>query len=254
LSGKAIDVPALDGFDAILATGESLSEAYRRAGWGENVYTWHEAADTHVFQPRRAGRSRACDVIWAGDWGKDDRSPAVQHYLVDPMSQLGLRADVYGAGLPEPARRLLAQQGVRYRGWLPNHRLPQAFARAGATLHIPNAARGEALPGVPGIRLFEALACGIPLVCAPWRDREKLFPDDCYLAARSAGDMARVFRIATQDRDAAKEIAGNGLRAIRHKHSCAHRVEDLLKIQRLLTGRERPRGASASQRELRFMH
>jgi spore maturation protein CgeB len=253
-SSKAINIPAIDGFDVVLSTGEALSQAYRRAGWGDNVYTWHEAADTHVFQPRRAGRSRACDVIWVGDWGKDDRSPAARQYLLDPASQLGLRTDVYGAGLPDDARDLLAQHGARYRGWLPNHRLPQAFARAGTTVHIPNVARGEALPGVPGARLFEALACGIPLVCAPWRDAEKLFPPDCYLAAKSAGDMTKALRIALQDRDAAKAIAQNGLRAIRHKHSCAHRVEDLLKIQRLLSGGELPRVAAASLREVRLAH
>ena len=33
----------------------------------------------------------------------------------------------------------------------------------------------KALPGIPTIRVFEALACGIPLVSAPWQDEEGLF-------------------------------------------------------------------------------
>src|SRR5437667_8727389 len=41
----------LDGFDGVLAFGEALCDAYRRRGWGRHVFTWHEAADLHVFRP-----------------------------------------------------------------------------------------------------------------------------------------------------------------------------------------------------------
>ncbi len=42
--------------------------------------------------------------------------------------------------------------------------------------HGPRAAaavRSTALPGIPTIRPFEALACGIPLVAAPWRETRR---------------------------------------------------------------------------------
>ena len=44
------------------------------------------------------------------------------------------------------------------------------------TVHVPRRPYVEALPGIPTIRVFEALACGIPLVSAPWADSEGLFP------------------------------------------------------------------------------
>ena len=43
------------------------------------------------------------------------------------------------------------------------------------TVHVPRRPYVDALPGIPTIRVFEALACGIPLVSAPWRDEEGLF-------------------------------------------------------------------------------
>ena len=52
----------LDGFDGVLAFGEVLSEAYRRRGWGRQVFTWHEAADlerlpSHPGNPARSAIS-----------------------------------------------------------------------------------------------------------------------------------------------------------------------------------------------------
>jgi hypothetical protein len=42
----------LDYYDGVLAFGEVLSDLYRKNGWTQNVWTWHEAADTRVFYPR----------------------------------------------------------------------------------------------------------------------------------------------------------------------------------------------------------
>ena len=52
-------------------------------------------------------------------------------------------------------------------------------------MHVPRGPYAEALPGIPTIRVFEALACGIPLVSAPWDDCEGLFqPGRDYLSRR----------------------------------------------------------------------
>lgn len=49
------------------------------------------------------------------------------------------------------------------------------FAQFKVTIHVPRRPYTQALPGIPTIRLFEALACGIPLIGAPWDDVEGLF-------------------------------------------------------------------------------
>ncbi|MDB5641223.1 MAG: glycosyltransferase, partial [Hyphomicrobiales bacterium] len=48
---EAIRTFDLDGYDGVLAFGERLSEVYRDWGWRGRVFTWHEAADPHVFHP-----------------------------------------------------------------------------------------------------------------------------------------------------------------------------------------------------------
>ncbi len=87
------------------------------------------------------------------------------------------------------------------------------------------------LPGIPTIRVFEALACGIPLVCAPWDDAEGLFtPGADYLRGRG---RRRDDPGAARDRRRcrpARALAAHGLDTIRARHSCAHRAAELLAI------------------------
>jgi spore maturation protein CgeB len=84
---------------------------------------------------------------------------------------------------------------------------------------------------VPTIRVFEALACGIPLVCAPWTDAESLFtPGKDFLMARTGEDMMRHLRAVLGDAAFAHELAEHGRRTILARHTCAHRVDELLSI------------------------
>ncbi|TIV05438.1 MAG: glycosyltransferase, partial [Mesorhizobium sp.] len=82
---------------------------------------------------------------------------------------------VHGVRYPPDALTALADTGLRYEGWIANADVPKAFARHRITMHIPRRPYRESLPGIPTIRMFEALACGIPLVSAPWSDVEGLF-------------------------------------------------------------------------------
>ena len=85
---------------------------------------------------------------------------------------------------------MLARYGAHYRGWLPNYRAPEVFAAHLLTIHVPRRFYADQLPGIPTIRVFEALACGIPLVSAPWEDAEHLFtPGKDYLVARDGAEM-----------------------------------------------------------------
>jgi spore maturation protein CgeB len=98
------------------------------------------------------------------------------------------------------------------------------------TVHVPRRPYVEALPGIPTIRVFEALACGTPLICAPWRDSEGLFPEGAYLRTTGPEDMGRSLRAVLHDQDLGRELASTGLATIRNRHSCSHRVDELLSI------------------------
>ncbi|MQW88295.1 CgeB family protein [Sinorhizobium saheli] len=226
------DIARLDlsGYDFVLAFCEALRERYLKAGWGRNVVTWHEAADTSLFRPMPEV-AKTGDLVWIGNWGDDERSAEIMSFLVEPARRLKLRTTVRGVRYPGPALEALHAAGILYGGWLANAAVPTAFAEHRATVHIPRRPYVEALPGTPTIRVFEALACGIPLLSAPWADVEGLFrPGTDFLLARNGKEMARLLRQVLSEPDFAGELVAAGLETIRRRHTCAHRVDELLNI------------------------
>jgi endonuclease/exonuclease/phosphatase family metal-dependent hydrolase len=140
------------------------------------------------------------------------------------VKRLGLKARVYGVRYPAQARAALVGAGIAYAGWLPNYEVPRVFARFKVTVHVPRRPYVRALPGVPTIRPFEALACGIPLVCSPWDDVEGLFtPGKDFLTARHGAEMQRLLRALPEDEAMAHELAGYGLETVLTRHTCSHR-------------------------------
>jgi spore maturation protein CgeB len=220
----------LSFYHGVLAYGNVLRDIYLARGWAARAWTWHEAADTEVFHPMHASGS-AGDVVWVGNWGDEERTAELRQFLVEPIAALGLSAEFYGVRYPEPALELLHGAGIRYGGWLPNYRAPEVFARYKVTVHVPRGPYVHALPGIPTIRPFEALACGIPLICSPWNDVENLFsPGQDYLIARDGQEMKKHLRALLADKQMARELAAHGLETIRARHTCAHRVDELLDI------------------------
>jgi spore maturation protein CgeB len=98
-------------------------------------------------------------------------------------------------------------------------------------VHVPRRFYREQLPGIPTIRMFEALACAIPLVSAPWEDSEGLFDSGRdYLVANNAAQMRQHLEALRAEPEYARSLAAHGLRTIRARHTCSHRARELLSI------------------------
>ena len=219
----------LSHYDGVLAFGRVVADLYRRERWADRVWTWHEAADITVFAPPPVPVEKVLDLIWVGNWGDGERTAELHEYLLGPVRELNLNARVHGVRYPAEARGALAAAGADYAGWLPNHRVPHAFAEARATVHVPRGPYVEKLPGIPTIRPFEALACGLPLVCSPWDDAEHLFtPGRDYLTARDGAEMTSHLRAIFDDDALAARLAEHGRETVLARHTCGHRADELL--------------------------
>jgi spore maturation protein CgeB len=221
----------LRDYDGVLAFGTVIRDLYIHRGWIQRAWTWHEAADTRVFYPRQSSSSARGDLVWIGNWGDEERTAEIEEFLLEPSRRLGLRTSVYGVRYPAEARARLADSGVAYGGWLPNAAVPHVFAAHTMTVHIPRRPYLDALPGVPTIRPFEAMACGIPFVSARWHDAGDLFSaGEDFLVARDGDEMTAQLTRLRDDGELRRRLAARGLAAIRARHTCAHRVDELIAI------------------------
>jgi spore maturation protein CgeB len=217
-------------YDGVLAFGRVIRDLYLERGWTGRAWTWHEAADTSVFHPRDATDAEG-DLVWVGNWGDEERTRELEEFLIGPIRELGLTARVHGVRYPDAGRRALSEAGIEYAGWLPNYRVPETFARYRVTVHVPRRPYVEALPGIPTIRVFEALACGVPLVSAPWDDAEGLFaPGRDFLVACNGRAMRDRLDDVLHDAALRRSLTESGLSAIRSRHTCGHRADELLAI------------------------
>lgn len=220
----------LTNYDGVLAFGEVIRNIYLQNGWAKSVWTWHEAADDRIFHPVMAEETEG-DLVWIGNWGDDERTDELQEFIIEPVMDLGLKACFYGVRYPPEAIRMLKKAKISYRGWIPNYLVPEVFGRYRVTVHVPRRPYVQNLPGIPTIRPFEAMACGIPLVCSPWEDRDHLFrPGQDFLVAHDGNEMKKhLLDILTMESLASK-LTANGLETISKRHTCDHRARELMII------------------------
>ncbi len=216
--------------DGVLAFGDAIRRIYRDGFGIQRAWTFHEAADISVFQP--IDLPKTTDVLWIGNWGDDERTRELQEFLVGPASQMeALRVRVHGVRYPDSGLQMLRDAGIEFRGYLPNLSAPSAYSQSLLSLHVPRRQYTNGLSGIPTIRVFEALACGAPLLCSPWTDAEDLFrPGEDYVIVQSGAEMAAKISELLKDDAARRQIAASGLETIRTRHSCRHRAEQLMEI------------------------
>lgn len=217
----------LSGFDAVL-TDRRLPAAPSRP----EPVAWPAAADTRVFQPP-AGQAGplAGDVIWVGDCPDDARLDDLYEYLLRPVQRLGLRARVYGAHFTPAALQAIAQAGVQFGGWVPAFELPAVLAAFRAAVVLPP----RAPAGSPDPYLLPALACGLPVLAAPWDDTDRLLcPGRDYLVARDGKELTGWLARLLADRPLADALALHGRQTVLARHTTAHRARALLDLARAL--------------------
>jgi len=78
----------------------------------------------------------------------------------------------------------------------------------------------------PSVRLFEAAACGVPVISDSWDGLDAFFrPGVEILVARSAADVVRMLREIP--RDAARDLGAAARRRVLAEHTPERRAEEL---------------------------
>jgi spore maturation protein CgeB len=159
---------------------------------------------------------------YLGTWSAD-RQPVLDELLVEPARQrpsdsLVVAGPQYPAEIVWPAnvQRIEHLPPAEHAGFYNAQRL---------TLNVTRADMVRA-GWSPSVRLFEAAACGVPVVSDWWEGLDSFFlPDKEILVARSAADVVRHLDGVDDDRRA--EIGAAARARVLAEHTAEHRADEL---------------------------
>jgi spore maturation protein CgeB len=213
----------LGGFDLVLSyTGGAALEQLRDRLGARRVEPLYGHVDPDVHRPGDAAPQYVADLSYLGTWAAD-RQPQLEALLVEPARQLpAQRFCIAGAQYPAdfPWTRNLAF--VRH---LPPAEHPAFFSSSRLTLNITRRAMA-AMGYCPSGRLFEAAACGTPVLSDWWAGLDTFFtPGEEVLVAGSTADAVAALCLPRE------ELARVGRRARERtldEHTSAHRARQLV--------------------------
>jgi spore maturation protein CgeB len=203
-----------------------------------------------VEQHRPASQRRDIELGYLGTYS-DDRQPALEELLNEPARRLPARRfAVVGAQYPTELRWPRNVQRIE-------HMAPDAhaefFGRQRFTLNLTRADMRRAGYS-PSVRLFEAAACGTPIVSDDWPGlAELLVPGQEILVARTANDVTTLLRDLS-DADA-QRIADAARARICTEHSSGQRAlefQSYLDSAGFVTSRSRAVEGRAAAEALRM--
>ena len=208
-------------YDLYLSFAGGPTLALLERTWGAPLARQlYGAADPDTFFPEDVSREFALGYL--GTYS-EDRQPGLEALLLAPARHLPQRRFAV-AGPPFPDHVRWPENVERIERVRPDeHR--RFHNRQLCSLSLARAdlrERGHA----PSLRLFEAAACGVPVMTDVWPGLEELFtPGAEILPVRSASDSLRILRaLREEDRDA---IGRAARRRVLAQHTPQHRAAEL---------------------------
>lgn len=179
------------------------------------------SVDPRLYHPQ--DEAPCWDLGYMGTYS-DDRQPGVERLLMEP-ARLWPRGRFAVAG-PQYPQGIAWPANVAYQPHLPPAEHRAFYNRQRFTLNITRADMVRA-GWSPSVRLFEAAACGTPIVSDRWAGLETLFvPGQEIVLADDAADVLAVLRGMPEDERLA--MADAARHRILAEHTAAHRAEQLV--------------------------
>lgn len=217
-----IDPALVARYDAYLSfTGGPTLERIERELGSPMARALYCSVDPSLHFPER--RAPQWDLGYMGTYSAD-RQPALERLLVEPARQWPTgRFCVAGPQYPTTAKAWPGN--VEHIEHVPPCGHRQFYASQRYTLNVTRAEM-KATGWSPSVRLFEAAACGTPIVSDWWPGLDQLLaPGEEILLARDTDEMLRVIRDTPEEERL--RIADRARTRVSTAHTCAQRAEEL---------------------------
>ncbi|WP_263418612.1 CgeB family protein [Terriglobus albidus] len=215
----------LGAFDLVLSFtgGRALTDLRSRLGAKrvQPLYGWVDGRFYHQVQPC-AEYSSALNYL--GTYAAD-RQEALQELLLKPAQRCpGQRFFIAGAQYPADFPWAANIHFVRH---LPPDLHPAFFCSGRATLNVTRGAMKE-FGYCPSGRLFEAAACGVPIVTDVWEGLEEFFrPGIEILPVETSQQVTEMLEMSDRE---LRQIAGAAQTRVMENHTAESRACQLIHI------------------------
>jgi spore maturation protein CgeB len=201
-------------------TGGPTLERIMRAFGAPAARPLYCSVDAKAYRP--LPRTKTWDLSYLGTYSQD-RQPILQRLLLEPARRAP-QLKFCVAGPQYPAHIDWPRNVERLEHVAPAEH-PGFYAASRFTLNVTRADMSAA-GWSPSVRLFEAAACGTPIISDVWDGLETLFrPAREIVLARESEDVLEVLQTAKEP--ARRAMAEAARRRILNAHTAAHRAAEL---------------------------
>lgn len=209
------------GYDLYLSfTGGPTLTYLEQALGSPRARAFHCLVDSDAYAPQDVERRWALGYL--GTWSAD-RQPVLDELLVAPARQLPDEAFVVAG--PQYPRDIAWPANVQRIEHLPPAEHAGFYNSQRVTLNVTRADMVRA-GWSPSVRLFEAAACGVPVVSDWWEGLDAFFtPGREILVARTAADVVQ--HLSDVDEERRARIGAAARARVLAEHTAEHRADEL---------------------------
>jgi spore maturation protein CgeB len=229
-----IGADGLRGFDLVLSfTGASeVFEAFRNRLGARRIAPLYGHVDADVHCPAPSAPHYRADLSYLGTYAGDRQAVLEELFIRPARMRHDLRFLIGGAQYPVD---FPWSPNIYFVQHLPPSEHPQFFASSRLTLNVTRRAMAET-GWCPSGRLFEAAACGTPILSDVWPGIDEFFePGEEIILARDAADTLAAFEM---EGDELRRIARRARERALEQHSSEKRASEMVALFEQDDGRQ----------------
>jgi spore maturation protein CgeB len=216
----------LEGFALVLSFtgGQRLFDQFRKKLGARHIRALYGHVDADVHRPVPSQTHYTADLSYLGTYSEDRQRALGELFVAPARFRQDLRFLIGGAQYPADFPWSSNIYFVRH---LPPSEHAPFFASSRLTLNVTRPAMAE-MGWCPSGRLFEAAACGVPLLSDSWTGIERFFePGEEIMLARDAQDTLAAFQLGS---DALSTMARRARERTLDQHSSDKRATELVAL------------------------
>lgn len=217
-----LPVEGLGGFDLVLSYtgGRALTELQTRLG-ARAVAPLYGSVNPKVHHPVPPVEAYRAELSYLGTYAQDRQASLERLFIRPAQRDPAKRFLIGGAQYPES---FPWTENIFFTGHLEPSQHPAFFCSGRATLNVTRRAMAE-YGFCPSGRLFEAAACGVPLLTDSWQGLEQFFtPGEEILPVNTPEDVLNTLSLSDSE---LKRVAEAAMAKVMREHTAECRVRDL---------------------------